>query len=215
MIGSEGGSANGNVHLLATVLLLAAPLAGCAGGGGGGGGVDGDAMTAQDRLSNAESRAAEWSSDAEFIGTSITETTEGSAEEWSSEAFDFQADDNVGDGLSPQWTYTFEDGEGNLATVYMNVDGETHLEERQQDTFFMDAPVEDWSVSSADAVQAAVDADDEFASALESEDVKVGYLLAQGGGDKSWLLNAKTSDENVQMKVDADTGEAQRAGPSS
>lgn len=205
----DGGSAS--LVLSVGLLVLTVALVGCAQDGDSGAAADGDAMTAQEGLDAAETAAEEWSSDATFIGASASETAADSHEDWPAEAPEWQPDAEVGDGRSPQWIYTFEDAEGNLANVYLTADGQTHVADREEGTFFMQDPVEDWSVSSADAVQAAADADEEFASAIEEDGIEIGYLLAQGGGDKLWLINAQSSDGNVQMEVDAETGDAERA----
>lgn len=200
--------------LLVGVLLLAVPLVGCAEGGNQPA-ANGDAMTAEDGLADAEAVATDWDESAEFIGAGTLETTREEPEDWASEAPEFQPDEEIGDGLAPQWSYAFKNGDDERINVYVTAGGETYQEDSPQEDFLMSAPVDDWSVSSQEAVESARDEVDDFDAVLEHDDAEVGYVLAAGeGGDAGWIVDAQSqaNDEQVTVSVDAETGEVQRMG---
>lgn len=211
--GSGGGSAS--VRLLVGLLLLAVPLVGCADDGSGPSGADGEAMTAADGLEDARSVAEDWSQDAEFIGAGTLETDNGTPEQWPSEAPEFRPDENIGDGLTHQWVYTFKNDADERLTVHVTSEGETYQEPTQQEDVFMNSTIEDWNVSSSEAMDAAKEAEQDFKDTADAEDAEVALILGAGDrGNVGWLLDVKraSTDEQVTVIVDATTGDVQRFG---
>lgn len=204
--------------LLAGLLVLAVPLVGCAEDGGDGDAATGggDGMTATDGLEDARDEAEDWNAEAQFIGAGTLETDEQDPDDWASEAPEFQADETIGDGLAHQWSYTFKDAEDNRINVYVTDEGETYQEEAQQEDAFMDAAIDDWTIQSTDAVDAAREEVGDFDAVLDADDTEIGYILVSGEneGDTGWLLDAQSesNDEQVTVTVDGETGEVQRFG---
>jgi hypothetical protein len=190
------------------VVLLTVPLVGCVDDGQTPATGSEDGMRAADGLDQARAIAEDWNSEAELVGASTRETTADSAEDWPEDGPDWQADDEVGDGYAPQWVYTFEAGD-DLLSVFVTDDGQTHEQERDEQTFIMQDPIEDWSITSADAVEAAREEHDGFASTLEEEGAEVDHLLAKGNDQKAWALIAHGEDGQVEVTVDAETGDVQ------
>lgn len=218
--GDDGESeGRGTAALVIGLTLLAVPLVGCAEDGGqtDGPGGDGEALTAEAALPDARPVAEEWSEDAVLIGAGILETTEEAPSEWPSEAPDYQPDENVGDGLVPQWAFTFKDGEDRIV-VYVSADGETHQGPDPQEDAFMEAEIADWEYDSAEAIEAAKEENDNFTAVLEADDVRVGYILVGGEeGDEGWILDAQSESqgEQVTLTVDANSGEVREFGTGS
>lgn len=201
--------------LLAGLLLLTVPLVGCAEDGGPSSSAGGEGMTAADGLEDAEAVAADWSQEATFIGAGTLETSREEPEDWASQAPEFQPDENIGNGLAHQWSYTFENADGERINVYVTDEGETYQESSDQADFFMNAEVADWSVDSQEAVETARDEVDDFDAVIGTDGAEVGYVIAGGeDGDTAWILDAQADDEQVTVSVDAETGEVQRMGQS-
>lgn len=213
--GSGGGGGRLHPVLLVSLLLVTVPLVGCAQDGGGGGAVGGgDGMTEADGLEAAEPIAEEWSAEAVLIGAATIETTGEGPEQWPSQAPEFRSDDAVGDGLAPQWGYTFKDGEERIV-VYVREDGETYQGPEPQEDAFMDAELENWELDSTDAVETAREEDGNFSATIEADDAEVGYFLVGGeDGNETWVLDVQsaTEEEQVTLVVDAHSGEVQRFG---
>lgn len=207
--------------LVVAAVLLAVPLAGCAGpgagNGDGGGGPDaaaGDPFKARAQLSTAEEIAEGWSSDATLIGISTIESDQ-KPDNWTQDGFEFTPDRTIGDGLSPQWVYFFQNGDGEKLGVGVNADGETYenTDARPQSP---GGTLETWSVDSAAAVDAAK-SNETFSSVLEAEDAEVLYFLAgpaQQGQAPNWLLKASSDarGEEQTVFVNAQTGETRTFG---
>lgn len=202
--------------LVVGLLLLTVPLVGCAEDGGGpSSGTDGEAMTAADGLQDARSVAEEWSQGAEFIGAGTLETDNGTPEKWPSEAPEFRLDDNIGDGLAHQWVYTFKNDADERLNVHVNSEGETYQKTPEQEDLFMNSTIEDWNVSSSEAMEAAKEEEQDFKDTVAADDAQVGIILGAGDSDRvGWLLDVQraSTDDQVTVIVDATTGDVQRFG---
>lgn len=217
--GDGDAGSNARIAILAAVLLVTVPLAGCAGGGGPSNGADGgqaagEAFKAKDERATAEQIAQEWSSDATLIGASTIETGE-QPDQWSQQGFEFIPDGAIGDGLAPQWVYFFEDGKGDKLGVGVNANGDTY-QNTEADPQSPGGPIESWSVNSVDAVDAAKE-NETFSSILEEDDAEVLYFLAGGESSQDapqWLLRASSdaAGEEQTVIVDAETGETRTFG---
>lgn len=209
--GDDGGTTT--FALLAGLVLLTVPLVGCADGGGPS--PSGEAMTARDGLGDAEAAAQDWSEDAVFIGAATLETTNETPEDWAPDAPEFQADDEIGDGMAPQWSYSFKSSDDERVNIFVTAGGETYQHTPQQEDFFMGSEIEDWEISSPDAVDAAKEEIEDFEQTADADDAEVGVFLGAGdSGQVGWILDAQSDemDQQVTVSVDANTGDVQRFG---
>lgn len=206
----EGFSRGIRLASLAVLLVAAVALAGCAENDAG---EDedlqaGEGMVAMDGVETAEAAAMEWSGDATLVGAFTFETSGEEPPDWPEDAFSYEPDGTVGDGLAPAWAYSFADG-GDSVTIFVSSDGETYQDSGEENT--SENPLESWSVDSTGAVEAAKE-DEDFAGVLEAEDAEVGYLIGEDQDGPMWWLTARSEemDEEVNLFVDAETGEVEQ-----
>jgi len=194
-------------YLMVALILLAAPLAGCADDGGTNSlQADGDGMLAEDGKAAADSEADDWAEDARLVEIATIELgPEAEQPDQGDLEMNLTTDDTPGDGVAAYWKYTYRDGDDAAMNVFVNAQGDTETStDVQTDS---DQEVSDWNISSEEAAEKASE-DENFTSLLEAEDATVLYGLL-GGDEQAWLLSVESpsQDEQRQLIVNAETGE--------
>ncbi|PSG97797.1 hypothetical protein BRD56_03645 [Thermoplasmatales archaeon SW_10_69_26] len=196
-------------YLMVALILLAAPLAGCADDGGTNSPqADGEGMLAEDGKAAADGEAQAWAEDARLVeivtmelGPEAEQPDQGDVE------MNLTPDDTPGDGVAAYWKYTYRNSDDEAMNVYVTAQGDTETStEVETDS---EREIGDWNVSSEEAAEKASE-DENFTSLLEAEDATVLHGLL-GGEEPAWLLSVESpsQDERRQLVVNAETGEMQ------
>lgn len=120
-------------------------------------------------------------------------------------------DDRIGDGGAPVWTYEYRTDNATI-TVVVNEDGEVVHKERDEEVDEDNAPIEDWRVSSIEAVDIIQENNDTW---TVSDDGMAFYNLERENetGDPIWRMVELVEDAGFMWaRVNATTGEYLGAG---
>lgn len=188
---------------LVVLLLLATALTGCMGENGEQGT---EPMTGMEARELANDEATSWSEDAQLVMLVGLELPPGHQMMDVGGDIDLQLapDENVGDGVTPVWTATYHSQQLNDSYSFQVLPDDPINLTGAQDPNMDLAPLEDWSVDSDEAGDAARDSAD-FEEALQAENASASFSLRMTAGEPQWNVIASPGggEEPVHLRVHA------------
>lgn len=116
-------------------------------------------------------------------------------------------DDAIGDGAAPAWVYEYRTGDQTGYNIVVDEDGEIVHTERDDDVDEGAAPIEDWQITSTEAVEIVRDENDTWT--VDEDGVAFYHLSRENGTDDPiWVMGESHEQHGLLVaSVNATTGE--------